>query len=68
MALSIVGPPMPRVKDQNVGGEPCRAGLDGVELEHAADGLAHYVHQVGGVVQHYRHSVLLRKIKAPLIS
>ncbi|URD74454.1 hypothetical protein MUK42_07738 [Musa troglodytarum] len=51
---------MPSVEDQDVDAQPGGTGLDGVELEDASDGFAHDVHQIGGVVEHHRHAIVLQ--------
>lgn len=51
---------MPSVEDQDVDAQPRGTGLDGVKLEDASDGFAHYVHQIGGVVEHHRHAIVLQ--------
>jgi hypothetical protein len=52
-------PPVPRVEDEDVGGEPVAGLVDGVELEDAAGLVLHEVHKVVRQVVHHRHVVVL---------
>jgi hypothetical protein len=52
LAGAPVGPPVPRVEDEQVRAEPVAGVAHGVQLQHPADVLPHDVHQERGVVEH----------------